>query len=151
MKKLMLIWVFSNVLGLFMSCGLNSDLFAPTDDSGSQDSGRRDRREPTNDDDKTPPVTSVLFLPLVEGASWTYAVEFRQSSLQSENYMAVYTGEETCTCSSAKFSDSTFVFQTRFSGKKNHHQQQRRYNQRPCRRRRFGERAGGQGCAGSYI
>jgi hypothetical protein len=113
MKKLIRVWVFLIVMGLFMSCGLNSDLFAPSDgdDRGTE---RRDR-EPEGDN---PPPATVLFLPLAEGASWTFTVEFRQSSLQSENYSAVYTGEETCTCSSVRFSDSTFVFQTRFSGKK---------------------------------
>jgi hypothetical protein len=113
MKKLIIVWVFSSVMGLFMSCGLNSDLFAPTNDSGRETEHRS--REP--EDDNPPPAT-VLFLPLAEGASWSFTVEYRQSSLESGNYSAVYIGEETCVCSAARFSDSTFVFQTRFSGKK---------------------------------
>lgn len=112
MKNLVLSIVV--ISGLLMSCSFDA-LFGP-DDEGSGDSDRRGRRSP--DDHHPPHATTALYVPLASGISWSYAVEYRQTSRQNDANSVAYSGEETWNCSLARFSDSTFVFQTRFSGQK---------------------------------
>ena len=91
-----------------IGCSLDG-LFAPND-SGQSDRKPRDRREQPETNTET-----ELYIPLKEGAEWSYNVKYAQHSLQGNN-ATEYNGVETWRCTSARLSDSTFVFSTFFGG-----------------------------------
>ncbi len=109
-------YLFMGILffAVFLACDLDA-LY----NSGEEEvrESPRDRRVP-NDDEPEPPVTPTLYFPSTVGTTWTYDVVYSQESRQANEYRAVYKGEETWELTTARFSDSTFVFRNWFSGLK---------------------------------
>ena len=115
MKCLIIFTVFFAMV--FTACDLDK-LYNSGEEE--QRESPRDRREPNDDDDPEPPpaVSPRLFLPLTAGNTWTYDVVYTQEARDPAEYRAVYKGEETWELTTARFSDSTFVFRTWFTGLK---------------------------------
>lgn len=118
MKIFYLTILLTMIILLTASCGLDG-FFAPEDDTGNSNRPPEDRRRPADPDPniEQPPASVELFLPLLTGAEWKYAVEYTQNSKQAE-YTVSYQGEERWVNTLIRFSDSTFVFQTYFNGEK---------------------------------
>ncbi len=106
------------MLSLFFAVGCDVNaLFEPKDSGEQREPGGRDRRPVENPADPGT-VINQLLMPLQEGKAWRYRVSYKQTSKTIVDYSVMYEGEEQWTCSLARFSDSTFVFQTHFSGDK---------------------------------
>ena len=99
-----------------MGCEMEA-LLGPGDEGGERDQDVRDRR-PTNDGSDPEVTTTQLLIPLQEGGTWSYHVDYIQTSNVTADYSVAYRGTEQWSCSLARFSDSTFVFQTHFTGEK---------------------------------
>lgn len=111
-----LLFLLLLILIYILGCEVNA-LFEPDDSSEPREPGARERRPADNNNG--PETTSAkLYLPLQEGANWTYQVAYIQISKTSASYSVTYRGEEKWTCSLARYSDSTFVLQTFFTGEK---------------------------------
>ncbi len=102
--------------------GCSFDDLISSDDSPSDTREPRDRREPTDPEDPgetnpDEPGTLVMFMPLRVGEKWLYDVGVSKTSVNND-YRIEYVGEETWTCTKAKLTDSTYTFETTFSGDK---------------------------------
>jgi len=99
--------------------GCSLDGLLQPDDPPDQDRLPRERRDPNPGEENGDPEghETVLFIPLNVGTEWTYGVQYKQESKQ-QVYTVRYAGEERWQCTQARYSDSTFVFQTTFVGEK---------------------------------
>ena len=97
-------------------------LFDPEDEGNEHVPSVREptarERRPVDNEPAPEPASHTLFMPLQEGNSWTYHLSYNQSSKVNTSMSVSYSGEEKWTCSLARYSDSTFVFQTFFNGEK---------------------------------
>ena len=110
--------LFLLILSLFFAVGCDVNALFEPDESGEQrEPGTRDRR-PVDTPADPGAGTYQLFIPMQEGAAWQYRVSYSQASKTISGYRVTYEGEEQWNCSLARFSDSTYVFQTHFSGEK---------------------------------
>ena len=111
-------YILSILLTLFLAAGCSLDsLFGPDESPGDKRMPREKRDPNPGGDEPAPTLKTVLYLPLVQGTIWTYDVQYKQTAKQSD-YVILYQGEEKWLCTQARFSDSTFVFQTSFNGEK---------------------------------
>lgn len=113
MKKIAILFMLFAVF--FMGCDVNG-LFEPEESNSDRaPRGRRPVQDPPPDDNVS---SSGLYFPLQVGKSWHYSVVYKQDSKSAADYHVAYRGEEQWVCSLARWSDSTFVFQTHFTGEK---------------------------------
>jgi hypothetical protein len=103
--------------------GCSFDDLMSSDDSPAENREPRDRREPTDPEDPgenepdTKPGNLFIYMPSRVGGEWIYDVKVTKTSNNSD-YRVMYVGREIWTCTSIKMSDSTFTFESAFSGSK---------------------------------
>ncbi len=108
---LLVVLVMIYVLGCEVNALLNSD-----GENEPRQPGARERQPSDNSDE--PANSRSLLLPLQEGETFNYLVSYTQASKKNPGYVVAWHGAENWICTLARFDDSTFVFQTHFTGEK---------------------------------
>lgn len=103
--------------------GCSFDDLMSSNDSSPEYGEPRERREPTDpgdpgeDEPEDKPSALSIYMPLHVGGKWFYYVDVIKTS-NNGDYRITYKGEETWTCTHVDLHDSTFVFETTFTGSK---------------------------------